>query len=101
VGTLLVGIDLADRANLQEKFVTNNERYQKICDMLEGKTGSASERLLSLAPVIQGLERYRLVAHVADSGPMLSAARLTSRTLAACNQDLPEELANALKMCAA
>lgn len=35
VGTVLVGIDLADRADLQEKFVTNNERYQKICNLLE------------------------------------------------------------------
>lgn len=50
VGTLLVGIDLAHRADLQEKFVSNNERYQKICDFLGSETGTPAEKLLALEP---------------------------------------------------
>jgi hypothetical protein len=101
VGTLLVGIDLAERADLQEKFVTNNERYQKICSLLEGKTGTASERLLSAAPIIQALQRYRFVASGIEFGPMLTSARLASVTLAACNQDMPADVASAVTICAA
>lgn len=101
VGTVLVGIDLAERADLQEKFVTNNERYQKICNLLDGSVGSASERLLTIAPIIQALERYRFVASGNEIGPMLTAARLASKTLVACNQSLPENLANAVTRCAA
>jgi hypothetical protein len=101
VGTLLVGIDLAERADLQEKFVTNNERYQKICALLEGKTSTPSERLLGVAPIIQALQRYRFVASGIETGPMLTAARLASTTLAACNQDLHEDLASAVTKCAA
>jgi hypothetical protein len=101
VSTLLVGIDLAERADLQEKFITNNERYQKICDLLQDKTSTASEKLLGLAPTLQALERYRFVASGIDAGPLLTAARLAAMTLAACNQSLPEDLANAVAECAA
>jgi hypothetical protein len=101
VGTLLVGIDLAEGADLTEKFVTNNERYQKICDLLEGKSDAAGQKLLSLVPTVQALERYYFVASGIETGPLLTAARLASVTLAACNQDLPEDLRRALADCAA
>jgi hypothetical protein len=101
VGTLLVGIDLTERADLREKFVGNNERYKQICQLLEGKAGTASDRLLSLAPTIRALERYRFVASGIDPGPQLAAARLAANALAECNQDLPEDLAEAISKCAA
>jgi hypothetical protein len=101
VGTLLLGINLAERADLQEKFISNNERYQKICDLLKCETHPAGERLLRLAPTIRMLERYRFVASSTDVGPLLAAAQLACRTLAACNQCLPEDLANAVAKCAA
>ena len=43
VGTLLVGIDLAERAQLQEKFITNCERYKKICELLADETRKPGE----------------------------------------------------------
>lgn len=101
VGTLLVGIDLAERADLQEKFVSNNERYQKICDLLQGKVGAPSKRLLGLTPIMEALERYQFVASVNDTGPLLAAAQLAASALAACKQNLPEDLANAVAKCAA
>lgn len=100
MGTLLVGIDLAERADLQEKFITNNERYQKICDRLQNKTGTASERLLGLVPTIRALERYHFVANGIDVGPLMTVAQLAAMALVACNQSLPEDLANAVTKCA-
>jgi hypothetical protein len=101
VGTLLVGIDLAERADLQEKFVTNNERYQKICELLQAEIGTPNEKLLSAVPIIQALERYRFVASSLDPGPLLTAARRASAMLAACNQNLSEDLSSAISKCAA
>jgi hypothetical protein len=47
------------------------------------------------------LKRYRFVAGGIDTGPLLTAARLAATTLAACDQLLPDDLANALAKCAA
>jgi Apea-like HEPN len=101
LSTLLVGLDLAERADLQEKFVTNNERYQKICELLQAETATPSEKLLSLVPTMRSLERYRFVASSVDTGPLLTAARLASAMLVACNQTLREPVAKALSACAA
>ena len=101
VGTLLVGIDLAERADLREKLVSNNERFQKLCDLVQNKHGSASERLLGLAPTIRALERYRFVGSSIDPGPQLAAARLAALALTECKLDLPEDLASAVAGCAA
>lgn len=100
VGTVLVGIDLADRANLQEKFVTNNERYQKICELLEVKTTSPNEKLLGLEPTIRAIERYQFVASNVSTGPAITAVRQVCIALTACGQELPLELADALAACA-
>ncbi|MCK1641476.1 hypothetical protein IVA95_29005 [Bradyrhizobium sp. 157] len=100
VGTLLVGIDLAERADLREKLVSNNERFQKLWDLMQSKHGSASERLLGLATTIRALERYRFLANAADPGPQLAAARLAALSLMECNLDLPEDLATAIAECA-
>jgi Apea-like HEPN len=101
VGTLLVGIDLAERADLREKFIANNERYQQICQLLERKVVTASARLLSLAPTVRALERYRFVASGIEPGPQLAAVRLAANALVECNQSLPEDVANAVSKCAA
>jgi hypothetical protein len=101
VGTLLAGIDLAERADLREKFVGNNERYKQICQLLEDKAGTASARLLSVAPIIRALERYRFVASGIDPGPQLAAVRLAANALAECNQTLPDDLVEIVAKCAA
>jgi len=100
VSTLLVGSDLAQRANLHEKFITNNERYQKMCELLQAKEGTPSERLLSLEAIVRALERYRFVASYTDIGVLLAASSLACGMLAACDQSLPQDVAPALTQCA-
>lgn len=92
VDTLLVGIDLAHRANLEEKFVTNNERFQKIRVALEAQNKAPADKLLGIAPIVEALERYRFVATAVDTSVLLGAARLSAATLLACQLDLPSEL---------
>jgi hypothetical protein len=96
VGTVLVGMELADRANLRERFTTNNERYQEICNILTARVGMASERVLRLEPIVRALERYHFVASEMDTGLMLTAARLAAVALAECGQRLPDDLVSAL-----
>ncbi|MES5486768.1 hypothetical protein QMZ05_28790 [Bradyrhizobium sp. INPA03-11B] len=101
VNTLLVGIELAERADLREKFVSNNERYQKICEMLQDEVRTASARLLSLVPIIRALERYRFVDGATDPGPQIAAVRLAALTLLKCDLELSELLKNAMARCGA
>lgn len=101
LNTLLVGMDLADRADLQEKFTTNNERYQKICDLLNAETGSPAGRLLALGPTISALERYQFISGMILRGPLISAVRCASMTLRECGQSLEKDLADVLAMSAA
>lgn len=101
LGTLLLGINLAERADLQEKFVTNNERYKKICHLLEADAGTASQKLLGLVSTVRALERYRFVMSGTEIGTMLAAVKLSSATLVACNQYLSPEVTGALTTCSA
>lgn len=99
VNTLLVGIELAERADLREKFVSNNERYQKICEVLQDEIRNAGEKLLSLAPIIRALERYRFVDSVIDPRPQIAAVRLAALALLKCDLELSEPLKNAMARC--
>jgi hypothetical protein len=100
VGTVLVGIDLAERAELQDKLTTNNERYGSICRTLEDKSETPSDRLLKVASIVSVIERYQFVVSAISAGTAIAAVRLATTTLAACGQDLPEELGSAMAACA-
>jgi hypothetical protein len=95
--TLLVGADLADRADLQEKFVTNNERYQKICDLLQAEGGTPAERLAGLEPTLRALKRYQFMGTGGiATGAVISAVRYTATTLIDCGRPLAQALDEAL-----
>ena len=97
LGTLLVGSDLAERADLQEKFVTNNERYQKICELLQAKVAVPNEKLIEIEPTVLALRRYQFVAFGAlSSVTIISAVRYCAETLLDCGLELPEQLSDAL-----
>jgi hypothetical protein len=101
VSAILHGIDLAERSNLQEKFISNNERYRRTGDLLKDETRPASNRLLSLEPILDMLSRYRFAAGNADAGPMMASVQLACKNLIECNQVLPIALAAAVAGCAA
>ena len=97
VGTLLVGIDLAHRADLQEKFVSNNERYQKICDFLRSETGTPAEKFVALEPTLRVLRRYQFVpSGELTRGTLASAVRYAASALIATGEHFEQDLADAL-----
>lgn len=60
--TLLVGADLAREAGLEEKLVTNQERFERVCGILDEPGRSAADRLADIEPLVDSLERNRFLS---------------------------------------
>ncbi len=93
LGTLLTGAELSQNAGLEEKLITNQERFQKICRVLADTTIGARERLESIAPIVAAMEQYRFVP---ESGlqleTMIDATRLAAKTLLEHGEAISQEL---------
>ena len=94
LGTLLVGADLAENAGLEEKLVTNQERFQKICKVLADKTIGSRERLERIAPIVAATQQYQFVP---ESGglqlkTMIGATRLAAKALLEHDEVVSQEL---------
>lgn len=97
LGTLLTGTELAENAGLEDKLVTNQERFQKICMLLSDENTGTPERLERIIPIVAAIKQYQ---YVPESGlqieAMLGAARLAAKSLLeqkeVVSQDLREQL---------
>jgi hypothetical protein len=102
LGTLLVGADLAERANLQEKFVTNNERFEKICRSLDASSSSPSARLSAIESTVRALEHYQFVpSGEVSKATMIAAVRRAAATLLNCGGPSAQTVIDALTKIAA
>ncbi len=82
VGVLLTGADLAERAELQDAFVTNQERFEAICKALDDQAESAATRLARVAPLVRAADRSRFVSETGlRIESLLGAARLSAAAL--------------------
>jgi hypothetical protein len=85
VGTLLFGASLSENGGLQEKFVTNQERFVEICKVLEDDALDASKRFELVAEKVFAADRYRFIQ---ESGltfeALLGAARAAAKALSTC-----------------
>jgi hypothetical protein len=86
LGILLVGSELVEQAGLEEKLVTNHERFEKMCKILGDDTVSPCDRLVRIDALVDSVKRYRSLP---ESGlkleTMIGATRLASKALLACN----------------
>lgn len=82
LGTLLVGSDLSEKAGLEEALVTNQERFVKICTLLEKDDKDPCEQLEKVAPLIIAIDRYQYVPeeHL-EIDTMLGAIRKYAKIL--------------------
>lgn len=98
LGTLLAGSELARQAGLEEKLVTNQQRFESICRILADENVSSCERLASARQLVDVIERYRFVP---GSGlklsTMLGVARHAAQALVACDSSLSAETRRALQ----
>jgi hypothetical protein len=98
LGTLLVGSDLAERADLEVKLVTNNERFEKIYESLDSEDETPCERLTKIQPLVRALERYQFIR---DRGlkieVIVGAVKRAASTLLRCDPSVNAALQSALR----
>ena len=98
LGTLLMGTEMAEQAGLQEKLVTNHERFQEICKVLANETVAPCERLAQIDAVVGAVERYQFVP---ESGlkleTMIGATQLAAKAILACDSCSSPEAKEALE----
>lgn len=84
LSTLLVGADLAKKAELEDSLVTNEQRFEKVCQILDDSRHDPADRLDRIADLVAALQRYRFLS---ESGlrleAMASSVRLGVRALLA------------------
>jgi Apea-like HEPN len=100
--TLLVGIDVTERADLQEKLVSNRERYERIVRCLDSTGKAPNELLLKIEPLVRSLQRYHFVAE--GSYPLMTimgAVQRASACLLNARISTPDSLKNALSVMSA
>lgn len=61
LAALLVGAQLAESAGLGEKLVTNQERYESLCRILNDGKADAHVRLQAAVPLIAAINRFKFV----------------------------------------
>lgn len=98
LSTLLVGADLAESAHLRDKFISNNEHYEEICQLLDTDAFGAKERFKRIVPTVSALEQYRFVrGGVVAQETAVGAVRRASSLLANSGLGLARETQDALQ----
>lgn len=99
LGTLLCGADLSENADLEETFVTNQERFLKICKVLSDTKIPINERLKSLVPIIFAIHRYQFISESnLKMETMLDAIRLAAKVLLEYDGEIPIDLKEHLQL---
>lgn len=83
VSTLLFGDHLASRAGLQDILVTNQERFESICKILDDETLPIVDRFYAVEPLLGLISEFRYVGETTLSidTMMGTAKRAASRLL--------------------
>lgn len=98
LGAVLVGIDLAERSGLAETLITNQERFQRICKVLDDSTVDPAENLRRIAAMVSSASQYRYVGEPGlQMEPMIGAARLAAKALLQVPFEMTPQLAQSLE----
>jgi len=96
VATLLFGARLARSAGLEEKLVTNRERFEQISRLLSDESVSPEGRFREIASTVDAAALYRSVGE--SSFPIsvvMDAVRLAAKTLLTCEAKLERQVQTA------
>ena len=89
VGAVLFGAHLAEQAGLQDKLVTNQERFELICKTLADSSLPVEDRFAAIEDAVDAISEYRFVS---EKGllieTMLGAVKLTAANLLVCDASL-------------
>lgn len=91
VGTLLTGAEFAENAGLEEKLVTNQERFQDICQILTDTSIEPRERLERVRRLVSAIQQYRYIPETGLSmETMIGATRHAARVYLETGATPPE-----------
>lgn len=79
LGTLLEGLRAAEEAGIEEKLVTNQERFEKLCRLLDDSKAKREQQLELAKPLISAILRYHFVP---ESNWLLATALGACRRIA-------------------
>ncbi|HJU12304.1 MAG TPA: hypothetical protein VJ728_15580 [Candidatus Binataceae bacterium] len=98
VSTLVFGDQLAKSARLHNSLVTNQERFESICQTLDDDGLSPPERFTAIDSVVALIEEFR---YVPETGllidTMLGAVRRAAKMLLLCSESLEPVLMQAIE----
>jgi hypothetical protein len=98
VGALLFGARLAEKAGLQEKLITNQERFEEMCRELSDEAVLPEDRLRRIGSTVQAVERYRFVGESDfDIERILNSVRLAGEALLAWDAGLEASIKSRLE----
>ena len=97
LGTLILGAKMAERAGLEEKLISNQERFEKICNLLSDEKTNPCDRLEQITVLVDAIERYQFVPAQFKPETMIAAARMAAKVLLACDSKLAEEMTQRLR----
>lgn len=98
VGTLLTRAELAEQAGLEDKLVTNQERFERICKVLASQSVNGADKLLEVAPIVRAIDRFRFVSETGlRLESMVGAARLSAKALLESDASLDVQLRERLE----
>jgi hypothetical protein len=93
VGATLFGAHLAERAGLEEKLVTNQERFETICKTLRDEALAPKDRFSAIDDIVAQASEFR---YVNETGlrfeTMLGSAQAAAKALLDCNPVLESDV---------
>jgi hypothetical protein len=97
VAALMFGVYLAERAGLQDKLVTNQERFELICKTLNDEALGAADRFAAIDDTVALIDEFRFMG---ETGllieTMIGAVQAAAKTLLACSTSLDPTLKQGL-----
>ena len=89
---------MAEKANLADTLVTNQERFERICKVLDESADRPSEALSQIAPMVRAASQYR---YVSEPGlkvePMIGAAKRAAKVLLKAPFEITPDLTQSLQ----
>ncbi len=98
LGTILSGAELAEISGLKDKLITNKERFQEICQILDDKTIGASTSLECIESIVANIQKYMYVSEIdLNFEVMIGATRLVAKAMLKNDDNITQDLKNKLE----
>lgn len=93
VATLLAGAQLAEKAGLEDKLVTNQERFERVCRTLANTSATVVDRLGECVVTVAAIDRHRFVWESnLKIETMLAASRMAAQALIELDSSIAVDL---------